>query len=53
MNSSSNSGSNGGGGAEYPDAEIDMLIQTFQMSGRGTTSKQQILNGEIIENNII
>lgn len=32
---------------EYPDAEIDKLLQTFKITG-----KNDILNGEFIENDI-
>ena len=35
---------------EYPDAEIDKLIETFTMSG--FQGKQTILNGELIDNDI-
>jgi hypothetical protein len=34
---------------EYPDAEIDKLLETFKMSGN---FKNDILNGEFIENDI-
>lgn len=34
---------------EYPDAEVDKLLETFKMSG---SFKNDILNGEFIENDI-
>lgn len=34
---------------EYPDAEIDKLLETFSMSGQ---FKNTIVNGEYIENDI-
>lgn len=34
---------------EYPDAEVDKLLETFKMSGN---FKNDILNGEFIENDI-
>lgn len=34
---------------QYPDAEIDKLLETFKMTG---TFKNDILNGEFIENDI-
>lgn len=34
---------------QYPDAEIDKLLETFKMSG---SFKNDILNGEFIENDI-
>ena len=38
-------------GGEYPDAEIDKLLETFSMSGQLFQNKN-ILNGEFIENDI-
>lgn len=38
---------------EYPDAEIDKLLETFNMSGQLFSNKNPlILNGEFIENDI-
>ena len=34
---------------QYPDAEIDKLLETFKMSGK---FKNEILSGEFIENDI-
>jgi hypothetical protein len=34
---------------EYPDIEIDKLIESFKLSG---TFKNDILNGDFIENDI-
>ena len=36
--------------SEYPDAEIDRLLDTFKLSGN--LFKNDILNGEFIENDI-
>ena len=35
---------------DYPDEEIDKLIETFKMSG--SKEKQKIFNGELIDNDI-
>ncbi len=35
--------------SEYPDAEIDKLLETFSMSGN---FKNTIVNGELIDNDI-